>query len=154
MGDDHGASRVVHEGFFEQAQGVDVEVVGGFVEEEQVPAFFEEFGEVAAVAFSAGKLGSHFLLVGAFESESGEVLADGNGSISEMHVICAAADLVYEANISSDLDSFLIYIGCFNGIADGDGSSVGGFFAYDEAHEGCFTGAVRTDDPYERAFWH
>jgi hypothetical protein len=110
VADDHCASAVVHEGFFEETQGADVEVVGGFVEEEEVSAFFEEFGEVASVAFTAGKFGSGFLLVGTFESEAGEVLANGNGAASEMDIFRAAADFFDEADVPGDVTAFLVDI--------------------------------------------
>ena len=53
VGDDHDAAAEVLQAFFEGTQGGDIEVVCGFVEEEEVAAGGEEFGEVDAIAFTA-----------------------------------------------------------------------------------------------------
>ena len=55
VGDDDGAAGEVFDGGFKRLQGFDVEVVGGFVEEEDVAVAAQEFGEVDAVAFAAGE---------------------------------------------------------------------------------------------------
>ncbi len=70
VADDDGAAGEVFEGFFESSHGVDVEVVGGFVEEDDVGALFEDAGEVYAVAFAAGEEADGFLLVCAGETEA------------------------------------------------------------------------------------
>ena len=48
------------------AQGLDVQVVGGHVEEEDVAAGAEELGEVEAVTLAAGEVADQLLLVGAW----------------------------------------------------------------------------------------
>ncbi len=53
VADDEGGACEFADGFFEGAECVDVEVVGGFVEEDDVGAFGEGLGEVDTVAFSA-----------------------------------------------------------------------------------------------------
>ena len=53
VGDDHSAAREVEEGIFERTQGVDVEVVRGLVEEQDVAARAEKLREVHAVALTA-----------------------------------------------------------------------------------------------------
>ena len=54
---------------FQRLQGFHVEVVGGFVEEEDVAARAQQFGHVDAVAFPAGQEADLLLLVGALEVE-------------------------------------------------------------------------------------
>jgi hypothetical protein len=53
VGDDHGAARERKERLLERAQGVDVEVVGRLVEQQQVAAAAQQLGEVQPVAFAA-----------------------------------------------------------------------------------------------------
>ena len=53
MADDHGAAREIFDRFFERRQRFDVEVVGRFVEQENVAALFQHLGDVDAVAFTA-----------------------------------------------------------------------------------------------------
>ena len=65
VGDDHGAAGEVEQRLLERAQGVDVEVVGRLVEQQQVAAAAQQLGQVDAVALAAGELADLLLLVGA-----------------------------------------------------------------------------------------
>src|SRR3954453_19504104 len=56
VADDHGAAREGLESRLDRPESVDVEIVGRFVQEQDVPARFEELGEVDAVAFAAREL--------------------------------------------------------------------------------------------------
>ncbi len=49
----------------QRAEGVDVEVVGGLVEQQHVAAALEQLGQVDAVALAAGEVADLLLLVGA-----------------------------------------------------------------------------------------
>ena len=53
VADDDGDACKFGDGVFEGAQGIDVEVVGGFVEHDDVRCFGECLGEMNAVAFTA-----------------------------------------------------------------------------------------------------
>ena len=53
VGDDHGAAGEVGEGVFQRAERLDVKVVGWFVEEQHVTAFFQQARHVNAVALAA-----------------------------------------------------------------------------------------------------
>ena len=53
VADDHGAAGVVEQRLFERAQRVDVEVVGRFVEQQQVAALPQQLRQVDAIAFAA-----------------------------------------------------------------------------------------------------
>ena len=53
VGDDHGAAGEIHQSVFQRAQGFDVEIVGGLVEEQHVAALFQEPRHVHAVALAA-----------------------------------------------------------------------------------------------------
>jgi|GEM_PF-4216388 len=70
VGDDHGAAGEVGEGVFECAQRFDVKVVGRFVEQQHVAAFFEQARHVNAVALAAREEAELLLLVAAFEVEA------------------------------------------------------------------------------------
>ena len=53
MADDHGAAGEVFERLFQRAQGLDVEVVGRLVEQQDVAALLEHLGEMDPVALAA-----------------------------------------------------------------------------------------------------
>src|SRR5665213_1697956 len=63
------ASGEVEERVLERSQGVDVEIVGGFVKEENVAACHQRLCEVHTVAFAARELSDHLLLIGSLEVE-------------------------------------------------------------------------------------
>ena len=64
MADDHGAAGEIEKRIFQCPEGVDVEIVGGLVEEEDVGASLQELGQMYSVAFTARELADLLLLVG------------------------------------------------------------------------------------------
>ena len=75
VADDNGAACEVLEAFLQRAEGVDVDVVGGLVEEEDVGFALEGQRQMEAVAFTAGEYAAFLLLVGAGEIETAQVSA-------------------------------------------------------------------------------
>ena len=75
--DDDGAAGVVGERVFQRAQGLDVEVVGGLVEQQQVGAGLQHLGEMDAVALAARELADLLLLVRPLEVEGADIGAAG-----------------------------------------------------------------------------
>ena len=63
MGDDHGAAREFLQRDFERRQCFAVQIVGRFIEQEQVSRLGQHLGEVHAVALTTRKLSDIFLLV-------------------------------------------------------------------------------------------
>jgi len=73
VADDHGAALEIDDGQFEYPHGIHVEVIGGFVEQQEVAAGPQHLGQVNSVAFAAGTFGDFFLLLGAPEIELGDI---------------------------------------------------------------------------------
>jgi hypothetical protein len=96
VADHHGAAGERLEARLERAQGVDVEVVGGLVEQEHVAARLEQLGEVDAVALAAGQLADRLLLVGALEVEAGAVRPAVDLAVADLHVLDALGDLLVD----------------------------------------------------------
>jgi hypothetical protein len=69
VGDDHGAAGELQQRVLERLQGLDVEVVGGLVEQQHVAALLERERQVEPVALAAGQHAGELLLVGALEAE-------------------------------------------------------------------------------------
>ena len=57
---------------FQRAQGVDVQVVGRLVQEQQIGVAGEDLRQVDAVALAAGEVLHQLLLVGAVKIEAGD----------------------------------------------------------------------------------
>lgn len=55
MGDHDGAAGELQQGVLQRAEGLDVQVVGGLVEQQQVAALLEGEREVQAVALATGQ---------------------------------------------------------------------------------------------------
>ena len=53
MGDDHGATGEGDQRIFQGAQGLDVEIVSRFVEQQYIAAGFQDLGEMHAIALAA-----------------------------------------------------------------------------------------------------
>ena len=94
MGDQHGAAGEVEQRLLERAQRVDVEVVGGLVEEQDVAAAAQQLGEVDAVSLAARELADRLLLVAAAEVEPAHVLARVELAPPELDRVLPAADLL------------------------------------------------------------
>ncbi len=92
---DHGrAASEVEECLFEGAQGVDVQVVGGLVEEQHVAAASDQLREVEPVAFPAREHAHALLLVRPLEPERRDVGAGLDLPPAHPDQLLAAADLL------------------------------------------------------------
>src|SRR5882762_9304781 len=70
---DHGAARERHQGVLEGAQRFDVQIVGRFVEQQDVAARLQNLRQVHAIAFAARQVADHLLLLHALEIESADI---------------------------------------------------------------------------------
>ena len=69
VADDDGATGKILQRLFQRAQRIDVEIVGRFVEQQQIGAGAQHLGEMHAVALAARERADLLLLVGALEIE-------------------------------------------------------------------------------------
>ncbi len=140
----HGAACEIVETFLECAQGVHVDVVGGFVEQQHISFLFQCHGQVQAVAFTAGEHAYFLFLVGAGEVESREVGAGIDVAPAHAETFYALRYHLVDAFLRQKVVVALVDIGYFHGFADLECSAVGLFLAHDEAEKGGFAGAVGT----------
>jgi hypothetical protein len=77
VGDDEGGSGEFEQGVFEGAECFHVEIVGGFVEQEDVAPRHEGFGKVQPPALAAGEFADLLALIRALEIEAANVSAAG-----------------------------------------------------------------------------
>ncbi len=76
VGDEHDLPGPGHEKPLEPAEGGDVEIVAGFVEEEHLEITEEDLGQVQADLVAPGELGGVLVKVGGLEPEAGQDLLD------------------------------------------------------------------------------
>src|SRR3546814_13162834 len=65
VADDHGAARAIFERFFERRERFGVEIVGRFVEQQDVAALFQPLRHMDAIALAARELAALLLLFAA-----------------------------------------------------------------------------------------
>src|SRR5580704_6465579 len=71
--DDHGAAGEGHQRLLERTQRLDVEIVGGLIQEKDVAAGFEHLGEMYPVALAARQIADELLLLRALEIEAADI---------------------------------------------------------------------------------
>src|SRR3546814_2717245 len=85
MRDHERVARELKQRVFQRAQGLDVEVVGRFVEQQHVAALQQRLGQVQAAALTARQRADQLLLVLALEVEAADVGARLDLDRSEAH---------------------------------------------------------------------
>jgi hypothetical protein len=125
VGDDEGGAREHEERLLERPQRVDVEVVGGLVEQQQVAAAAQQLGEVHAVALAAGQ-GAHLaLLVGPAEVEAGRVGARVHLALADLDVVVAVRDLLPDGLLGVERVAALVHVGQLDRLAEPQRAGVG-----------------------------
>ena len=94
MRDDDRATGEAQQRFFERTQGFDVQVVGGFVQQQHVATGAQHFGQMHAVAFTAGQLADDLLLGGALKVETADITARWRLVIADLDQVLSARNLL------------------------------------------------------------
>ena len=117
VANDHRAARELEQRRLERGQRLDVEVVRGLVEEQQVAALLERKRQVQTVALATGKYASALLLVLALKAKARHVRAAGDLGLADHHVVQAVRDDLPQVLIGVDAGAVLIDIGDLDGLA-------------------------------------
>src|SRR6476469_3889437 len=118
VGDDDRTARELEQRVLERAEGLDVEVVGRLVEEQEVAALLEGEGEVEAVALAAGEDAGELLLVGALEAELRNVGPRRDLDVSDCHVVEAVGHDLPELLLGVEALTALVDVGDLDCFAD------------------------------------
>ena len=146
MRNDHGAARELLQSVFQRAQGLNVQVVGRLVEEDQVAALFERQRQVEAVALTAGKHLRRLLLVRALEAERGQVRARRHLVLADVDVVEPARDDLPDRGLGVDVLAVLVNVGQLDGLAHLDRTGIRLLQAHDGLEQRGLAHAVRADD--------
>src|SRR5690606_21577959 len=133
--DDHGTAREVEQRVLEAAEGLDVQVVGGLVEEQQVAALLERERQAEAVALTAGEYAGLLLLVRALEAELADVGAGGDLHVADLDEVVAVGDDLPERLVGVDAAAALVDVGDLDRLPDLDGAGVRLLQAHDGLEE-------------------
>ncbi|OPZ82776.1 MAG: hypothetical protein BWY76_02605 [bacterium ADurb.Bin429] len=124
MADHHRAAGEGLDGFFQRAQGIHVQVVGGLVEEDDIRPLREHLRQVNAVALAAGEIAHLLLLVGALEIKAGDVGAGIERPPADGDGLLPAADLFPYGVVAVQRLATLVHVGELYRLSDGDDARI------------------------------
>src|SRR3954451_23398613 len=119
----------------ERAKRVDIEVVRGLVEEEQVGPSLQQFCEMHPVALAARQSADLALLVPPLEVEPRDVSAGRDLPLPELDVVPAVRDLFPDALVRGQRLPGLIDVPDLHGLAQAERAGIGLLLARDHAEE-------------------
>ena len=125
VGGDHGTAGELEQRVLEGLQGLDVEVVGRLVEQQQVAAHLQREREVEPVALAAGQDAGPLLLVGALEAERRDVGARGHLEVGDLDEVEAVGDDLPDVLLRVEAAAALVDVGDLDGLADDQLAVVG-----------------------------
>ena len=90
MGDDDRAAGEIEQRFLQRAQGVDIEVVGRLVQQQEIGAGLQHLGEMRGVALASREHADLLLLVRALEVERAAIGARIDLPLAQIENVVAA----------------------------------------------------------------
>ena len=142
--DQHGAGKG-EQRLLQRAQGLDIEVVGRLVQQQQVGAGLEHLGEMDSVALAAGEATHLLLLVRALEVEGGDIGAARDLARSERDHVEPARNLLPDRLVGGQRLAALVHRADLHRLADAQNAAVRRLLAGQHPEERGLAGAVRPD---------
>src|SRR5215207_1272608 len=146
VADHDGAARELQQRAIQAGERLDVEVVGGLVEQQQVAALLERQGEVEPVPLATGQHARRLLLVGALETERGDVGPRGHLDVADLDVVEAVGDDVPQRLLRVDAAAVLLDVGQLDRLADLDLAVVGLLLADQHLEQRGLARTIGADD--------
>ena len=146
VGDDHDRACEARDPLLEGTERIDVEVVGRFVEEEEVGATPEKLREMDAIAFAAGERPDLLLLVRPLEVELGDVAPRIDRPLAELNRVMPAGDLLEHRLGGIEGIAALVDVADVDGGPDAEDAGIGLLLADEHPEERRLAGAVGPDD--------
>src|SRR5437773_9455796 len=148
---DDGAACETFQSFFERAQGVDIEIVGRLVEDDEVRPLFQHTGQVHPVAFAAGDVLHLLLLIGAREVEPGAVGPGVDFGLAEHNGLVALGDDLVDGFVRLQA-AILVHVAQLDRLTNLARSRIRFLYPDDHPEHRRLTGSVRTDHADNAAF--
>mmetsp|Transcript_12434 Transcript_12434/g.33079 ORF Transcript_12434/g.33079 Transcript_12434/m.33079 type:complete len:234 (-) Transcript_12434:276-977(-) len=150
----HDRSRKVFNRLLETAQCVDIEVVCGLVEHEQVASLLQRTSKLQPVPFAATQ-GTHLLaLVVPLEVEPRAVRACIYLSSAEIDKVHTLADALEHRLVSIQFLATLVDVHRRHRLSHLQFTRIRRFLVDNHSEKGAFPGAVRTYDPDDASGWN
>src|SRR5476651_1159329 len=152
--DHNGGAREVQQGFFQRTQGFHVQVVGRFVEQQDVAAFFQGQRQVQATTLTTGQVLDELLLIAALEVETPHVGARRDFVVADTDHIGTIGNRLEHRLAVIQVVAALVNARQLYGFADFDAARIRLFLAHQHAEQRRLTGTVTTDHADDGAFRH
>ena len=149
MANDHRAARELEQRRFERGQRLDVEVVRGLVEEQQVAALLERERQVQTVALATGEYAGALLLVLALKAKARHIGAAGDLGLAHHHVVQAIRDDLPQVLVGVDARTVLVDVGDLDGLAHLELARSQRLQTHDGLEERSLAHAVGADDAHD-----
>src|SRR5690606_12650329 len=115
---DHRAAGELEQRVLQRAERLDVEVVGGLVEEEQVAALLEGESQVQPVALTSGEDTGLLLLVRTLEAELGHVRPRGDLGLADGDEVESVGDDLPQRLVRVDVRTGLVDVADLDRLTD------------------------------------
>ena len=145
MADHHRTAGELLQGVLQVLQGLDVQVVGGLIEQDDVAALGEGLGQVHPVAFTARQQADLLLLVPALEVERPHIAAADQFPVAHLDHVQTAGDRLPHRIVRLQVVAALVDIGQLHRLPEADGAGIRLLLAGDQLEQGRLAGAVGAD---------
>src|SRR5690554_5177140 len=146
MADHEGVARELQQRVFKRPQGLDVEVIGRFVEQQHVAALQQGLGHVQPAALAARQRADHLLLILALEVEAADIRARLDLDLADRDDVAAAGHGLPDVLVGFQRVAALVDVGDLHRVADVDFALVRLLGARDHLEQRRLAGAVGADD--------
>src|SRR5262249_51445023 len=145
VADDHGAAGEILQRRLKARQCLDIEIVGRFVQQDQIATLLQHLGKMHAVALTARKLADLFLLVRSLEVEPAAIGAGVHLAIPKLELVEPSRNLLPYAFFRIECVAALIDIAKLHRLAQTDRAGIGLVLAYHHAKQRGLARPVRPD---------
>ena len=149
MANHHGAAGKPEDRLLQALEGLDVEVVGRLIEEQQVAGVHQGLGHKHAVSHAARELRQELLLVGPHEVEEAAIGAGIHFALADLDFFGSAGDLLKHRILVVERLAPLLHGDDLHRLAELEGAGIRRFLPEDHLEEGGLAGAVGADDAHD-----
>ena len=145
MGNDHCTTGEFQKRIFQRRQGFNIEVVGRFVQKQEISPLLQGEREIQSVTLTTGKDARGLLLVCALETKGRNVSTRRHFNIAHLDVVQAVGDNFPQSLVRIDTRTVLVDIAELDGFTDGELSPIKRFKSNNGLKQSGLTDAVGTD---------
>ena len=145
MGNDHCTTGEFQKRIFQRRQRFNIEVVGRFVQKQEISPLLQGEREIQSVTLTTGKDARGLLLVCALETKGRNVSTRRHFNIAHLDVVQAVGDNFPQSLVGIDTRAVLVDIAELDGFTDGELSPIKRFKSNNGLKQSGLTDAVGTD---------